>query len=733
MRHVRNVGRAFGPMVVACVLVVFGLPGCDGGGEPPGAGGGGSDGDVPQDASELDGGLGADGGDVAGDGGRSDDGDLDEEEARRLEEELRAESQEDPSRNHYAARPSEDMDTPPVVEELDAEESDGPGRAFRTERPPRPPWNSPTGRRRLSGGTETPDIAYVLGSGWNDDGAEAGLAYSDGVCTTPRFGGEFCRVFPNDVPRDCSDPLAPGQIRARSLHDAFDSEASIQAYLGSVRPYLPFYLPFRDPQVRLAQGYHYNDGDAHHALDFFDSETDVTHAGTFVVRAAADGVVRQIFWQQGGGNIVLIEHTAANGFRFLTGYVHLRNGKAHDQAKVAAMDCVRDPIFNDADRQSRCRKYKRFLERHPNHPVWGSNLHRIYVTVGQRVRAGQIIGWAGSTGIGSLPRVLDENGDPTASRAIRVNTHLHFVMLAQSPHEEDTFIYVDPYGVYGQQDSGCYDLLADTEFSRLFAPFYPSFHNVPLQVFGRYRGYWKESGGQLRTLSLHRDGGMVRASGAFQWGGPATTGLTLYATQAQLQAQATAMQAAGHVPRETTVVARPGNGEPRFSVLWRAKEPGEQYAYLLANSPAQRQAHWDEYVVNREWRLADSFRFDGGARMVGLYTNHQARPFWAYFGQSSDAAAATIGERLSEDGALPTSLQIVESGGGARTVDTIFTKPGGCVIARWGMSPGAYQAFFDELVGERGYRLAKLRGYADSTRFAALFEVPPAQVSGACP
>ncbi len=723
-------------MVWMCVLAGLGLLGCEGGQAPPG--GGGADAEVPEDAFAPDGGLAGDAGEVDPDGGFGDGGEIDDEEERRLQEELLAESQEDPSRLHYASRPSDEMDVPPIVEDGDEEASEGEERTFRTEGPPRPPWNSPIGRRRLSGGTETPDVSYVLGRGWSEDGAELGLSYRDGVCVAPRFGRSACTIFPNNVPHNCTDPRGPGEFRARTLRNVFGSnEDSIRAYLSTVRPYMPFYLPFRDPKVRLGQGYYYDEGfaggAAHHALDFFDAVTDEALAGTFAVRAVGDGVVRQIFWQQGGGNIVIIEHTASNGFRFLSGYVHLRNGKAHDQARVAAMDCENDPILNNTGRKERCRRYKRFLERHPNHPVWGSEAHRLRVTVGQRVRAGQVIGWAGSTGIGSLPIVLDANGDLTPSQRVRGNTHLHFVMLAQSPFWDDTFIYVDPYGVYGQRESGCYDLLADTEFPRLFAPFYPSFHNVPLQVFARYRGYWTESGGALRTLALHRDGNMVRTSGAFEWGGVQSRGLTLYATQAQLQAQAEIMQGLGRVPRETTVVPEPGSGAPRFSVLWRDQEPGEQYAYLLANSTAQRQAHWNEYVVDRGWRLADSFRFDGGERMVGLYTNHRPRPFWAYFGQSSDAAVATISERRDEDGALPTSIQVVEVGGGTRRVDTLLEKPGGCVLVRWGMSPGQYQSWFDELVGQRGYRVAKLRGYADSTRFAAIFEVPAERVSGACP
>ncbi len=732
-------------LVLGSVLWSLGVAGCDTGTEPPGSGAdGGEDPTFVPDGAPPEG---APDGDVAdggpGDGGGHGDG------GERPPPREPTDREEDPSALHYGSRAADPDERDLATDENgEAPSDDGTfaGRRYRGDGRPAVAWNSPGGRRTRS--DDTPDLDNAVGREAYDDGDLPTLVFTDGACVEPSYGGRICRFVPNHggapstgsdgpgscAPDDTSD-VPDGFYRAKSLKAAFDSEESIEAYLATVRPYMGIYLPFRHPSVRLTSSYLRNSGALHGALDLARGDGTVSDTNTFPVRAVADGVVRHVYWQIAGGNVVVIEHTAPNGFRFLSAYSHLRNGRWHDQDRVREMSCDGNPQIEGlslearrASARRRCRLYKTFLEKHPNHPAWGDEGDYLRVDVGQPVRAGQLIGWAGTTGIGSAPRMIDENGDP---KDFAVNTHLHFSMLAQSPFDENEFIYIDPYGVYGSMDSGCYDLLADTRFDRLFAPFYASFHNVPLKVLLRFRSYWTVSGGSLRTLSVHRDGALVRASGSFQWGGEPTVATSLYVTRSQLQSIATYLGGRDLVPFETTVVRRPVDDSWRFNVLWREKREGESFAYLPASSPAERDAQWEEYVVDRGWRVADAFRFDDGRQQVALYTNDRARPFWRYVGQSSDAAIDTIRERLDEDGALPVSFQIVEAMGG-RQVDTILGTPGGCALIRWGMSPGQYQAFFDEM-GQRGYRLAKVQGYGDSNRFAALFVVPPEAVAGSCP
>jgi len=90
-----------------------------------------------------------------------------------------------------------------------------------------------------------------------------------------------------------------------------------------------FTLPFKDSSVKLWQGWIYDDGGYHHALDF---GVDGSH--TFEVRAAAPGKVVFIGWDNWSGNTVVVSHADAAGHddAFRTIYMHLRNGASRDCA-----------------------------------------------------------------------------------------------------------------------------------------------------------------------------------------------------------------------------------------------------------------------------------------------------------------------------------------------------------------------------------------------------------------
>src|SRR5690606_41184384 len=106
-------------------------------------------------------------------------------------------------------------------------------------------------------------------------------------------------------------------------------------------------------------------------------------------------------------------------------------------------------------------QYRKFAQNYPDHMSWGDDTHTLRVMPGDVVKAGEVIGWAGNTGAGGAGAGLDDEGKPSNWKG---NTHLHVYVAAPHPTMSDTWVWVDPYGVYGEVDTGCYDLLKDTQF-----------------------------------------------------------------------------------------------------------------------------------------------------------------------------------------------------------------------------------------------------------------------------
>ena len=94
-------------------------------------------------------------------------------------------------------------------------------------------------------------------------------------------------------------------------------------------------------------------------------------------------------------------------------------------------------------------KYKKFAYKpNPSKLSWGKESQKIKVKVGQTVKAGQIIGWAGNTGSGGIGIILDDNGNFKSSTK-SYNVHLHFTLRIKD--SKGNWINIDPYGVYNKK------------------------------------------------------------------------------------------------------------------------------------------------------------------------------------------------------------------------------------------------------------------------------------------
>lgn len=608
------------------------------------------------------------------------------------------------SRLHYAsvAFPDEEVELPDVSPQRSTR------KPVRRPKPyePRPgesfAWNSVAGRRTLAvvAGNFEPDL----------EGARTHLPGSLEHTILTTVDGPSC-VEP-EFYVEASDRVFGGwpEVAFQAPKNAFGTEAAARQFLKKVHAEQPFYLPFLHADVRLGHGWYYsNGGGLHRACDYSRTGVEEDEDSTFLVRSAGAGRVVAVTWDHNAGNTVAVESTAPDGQKVMFLYLHLRNGRSNDIANAKSSTSSSDKYV----------KYRAFARDYPDHLSWGEEDHTIQVSVGDVIGAQAIIGYAGNTGAGGAGSGLNDDGSPKNWKG---NVHLHVYVAVPHPTDADTWVWVDPYGVYERVDTGCYDYLKDTQFSRLYAPFYPTFHGVPYEVFDYYFMYYVNMGWSLRTVSVHRQGTRLLVSGSFEPGIPGKWYAHGYMTPDQFQDKFDVYGAAGYVPQETVVTKTLG-GSPRYTAIWRPLEPGEDAIHYAALSDAQWNDAWEDIVGDMEWRLADYFAYTSGGqrRHSVLLTSHQGRPF-LFSGLKTSVELDALIDDYSAAGYYPVSFNAAELSGGFR-VSGIFRNRPGCWKVYWGRTPTEYQALVSQKLAE-GYRVWKVQGYADSGRYGVVLHKP---------
>lgn len=602
---------------------------------------------------------------------------------------------------------------------IEADETSADWQDQMASRSPLPHWNSPAGRAAAA-----EQLAFDLPDDQNGVTLEGYFKKTEtftlqSFCTPPdiTLPGSKCCSY------GIKDQLNNINVAYRQPYHVFTAgtdsqrEQAAQAFAGTVRASMPMFLPYKNSHVTTGQGWIYDNGSFHGAIDFVRTNAQVGVDPTFGVYAVADGKVVTVLWDDLLGNTVVIEHKAPNGDLYRTAYMHLRDGFDHDLAMARAM-----PSGDHYDANGNVnRPYKYYLFAHkanPNPLWWGTNSQTIQVNVGDTVSAGQFIAWSGNTGSGGAGNGLDDNGNPYDTAT--ANNHLHLMTTVPDPRPAypNDWIQVDPFGVYAKASTGCYDLLDDTKFVRLFAPFYPSFHNVPVAIVSKYFGYYPGMGLALQTLSLHRNGSDVLASGSFQYGLPSQWYARFYMTGADFQNWFNQYSSQGYRPREISVTPD-SNGDPRFNVIWK-KLAGEGYYTYFGLTDAQWQQKWNEHVVNGGMIPDEHVAYDtnSGARHAAVFISSPKPAFYEYHYMSS-TTFNSIFAALNAQGFRQTNMDVEEIGGG-RYYGGIWRKIPGAWITLYGMTAQDYQTNFDNYTAQ-GYRLYRIRGYADSDRFAAIW------------
>ncbi|MEZ4883875.1 MAG: hypothetical protein R3E32_03975 [Chitinophagales bacterium] len=536
----------------------------------------------------------------------------------------------------------------------------------------------------------------------------------DSACTEPDI------VIPES---DCcsytiQDQKNSKNVAYRQPKHVFGDEASARNFAASVKASLPIYLPYKESSVYAGQGWHYDSGSFHGAVDY--SKTANSYGSgidpTFMVYSVADGVVVTVTWLDLMGNVVVVEHTAPNGDKYRSAYIHVRNGFDHDLQKAKNI-AISDP--NDAN--ARDVKYKKFANlSNPSTLLWGTNSQTIKVKVGDKVSAGQLIGYSGNTGYGGAGWGLNTNGTPT--NANTANNHLHFMMCVPDPRPSNPsdWVQVDPYGVYETvgEHKECYDLLSDTPYNRLFAPFYPSFHNVPAEYVSHYWAYYTGMGMALQTLSIHRKGNQLLASGSFQWGLSNQWYARFFMTGADFQKYFNEYHNKGFRPRQIDVT-NDNSGNARYTVIWQKRGNEVYYTYfgLTDNGFSEK---WDDLVKNKKYRVEEHVIYtdNGQTRHAAIFVNTNSGGFYAYHNMTANSFNDKFDE-LHKKGFMLHSMHAASIGGQTK-YDGVWLPRNQSYYAYYGLTPSAYQQKFTQLT-QQGYHLHKIQGYENSGKFAAIW------------
>ena len=501
-----------------------------------------------------------------------------------------------------------------------------------------------------------------------------------------------------------------------STMDLYSSESSAINALGQIYATRAFVLPFADGEVNLAQGWLYNNGDPHASVDYLKPSV-ASKDSAFEVKAVAGGTVVSKYWDPWHGNVVIIEHSGQDGFSYRSHYFHLRDGKAHDLNEARTQTVV---MNNGTAADGARMRYLAFANlADPDDLHWGTEAKAIKVDVGDVVSSHEQIGWSGNTGPGGAAAGLDSAGAP--NDPIGANNHLHFMLAVKhAAWTADEWLFVDPYGVYEEAESGCYDLLDNTEYDRLFAPFYPYFHGVDLAVFNSYLYYYGQMGRSPATLSVQKTPSGVQVAGAFKVGLGVPWYVYNYMTPAGFQLKFNEMVA--DPPNLRIVdqsVTLDAGGIPRHNGVFRPDAVGDWWSFGNENLPAYQSTFDDLFAQGYD--LIDFFAYRDGSvdRAASIYEK-LAGGFIHERGMDSQTFKTTADAHAS-NGWLPVDMNVQELSNGT-SYSALYRQTGDSRMMHWGMTAAEYQQWTNYYLSN-GWDLVVVQNYANGGRYAAIWRL----------
>jgi hypothetical protein len=276
---------------------------------------------------------------------------------------------------------------------------------------------------------------------------------------------------------------------------------SLEEWLSECDPDMPTFLPVSDPEVQVSAGFVDPDVESglrvHSAIDYSRPDGE-----SFQVHAIADGHVIFVGYHPSTGHVVITEHHPVEGQPFRAIYHHLRNGRDADiERALATSEFIENNedwswdiyAHRYVDRAERARQMLREgnVDRAWMERTWGSNEQVISVREGDNVYFGQVIAWAGSTGIHTQGNQLH----------FAVARQANFVESDWAPGDARTgdlrWTLFDPYGLYtGPAHLDAYNhddgVRHSLQHPSLFAPLPVDVLNADIQRFREALSYYED-------------------------------------------------------------------------------------------------------------------------------------------------------------------------------------------------------------------------------------------------
>jgi hypothetical protein len=259
------------------------------------------------------------------------------------------------------------------------------------------------------------------------------------------------------------------------------------------------------------------------------------------------------------------------------------------------------------------------------------------------------------------------------------------------------------------------------------APFYQSFHNVPLDTVRKNINYYPSQGYGLRTLSIYRTGFLKPTYGAGSFdkkGISAANHVTFVQPASSFGDSFREKDRSGFRPREISGYLGDENvdgapGRINFTTIWEPKD-GNPSATYVGMSEEGLAARYQEYVVQNGYRPQDHFSYYeyGQIRHAMIFVKDGAG-FYFYRGMTASQFEARLRE-MSAKGFAPVNLNVLEVPNGFY-YSAIWKRASGAHVIYYGLTGAGYQQKWAEL-NAKGYHLVKIQGYNKGTQFAAIWE-----------
>ncbi len=359
-----------------------------------------------------------------------------------------------------------------------------------------------------------------------------------------------------------------------------------QTFLEDTAARMPTYLPYRESDVTPIVGWMYSATNRHNATDY------ARNGKTFTVHAVADGEVIWVGYMPSPGWVVIIEHTATDGSKYRTVLHHLRNGRDTDIRMARLTDAsvilrngtwpidekwtaYQDIADQDGIDLASGRNVAAIEAR------WGTNAMTLRVAEGDLVKAGQLIGWAGLTGVHGM------NGSVT-------NIHLHQMFARQVAHDDIgmQWTFFDPYGLYAL-DSACYRTsypsgADDHQHPSVYAPLYQDYAAASPSRFQDAFDYFASFGWFPQTFTADRSTGSTTYAGTFRPANPSPVVRT-HRTSQQHQDDFNAWHGLSWVPKRVTAVDTTAGA--RYATIYK-RTPASGFIARHKQSTATFDAEW---------------------------------------------------------------------------------------------------------------------------------------------